>query len=636
MSNGDIEKIKSNLSISEIISDYIKIDKAGSSYKARCPFHNEKTPSFYISPDKGIYKCFGCGKSGDIFSFVEEYEGIEFKDALKKLASRAGVVLSNKKEKREDIEKNKIKKKLEDIHLHTTFFWQRELYENKEAIKYLKKRGIEKQTMIDFKLGYAPNEWNKTHNFLKGKGFSDQDILLAGIIKKNEKGKIYDRFRDRLIFPIFESMGKVVAYSGRDLSGSENTAKYLNSPSTILFDKSKELYGFNFAKNNIRKQNYIIITEGQFDIVLSQQNNFKNTVATSGTSLTEKHLDQIKKFSTNIIFAFDSDKAGISSAFRGTKLAISKGFTVKIANIPQKEDPADILSKENGRKKWAKIISTSEDFLIFFSERIIKSNKKFEEKVKQMEDEILPLIAEIKDSIIAEKYLRNIADGFGVSEKTIISAMQKNFDNDKKYNKNIIKKNEKENSLVSSHGEFDYTEYPEESLDSQNYYDEDQNFLNLMEKNKNIDENNEKNNIKLENKNNFNIIILNNKKSKILQRIAKIYFLQKSLKTDKSEEEIKYIKERYLKFLPEEKFEDFERKYSNEFKVNNFDFESILIDDNLIKVEIDQLFDYFEKINLKEKIRELQKELLKYNFLNDKDKISDIKENIAKLIKDIN
>ncbi len=626
MINGEIEKIKSILSITEVLSEYIKLEKAGISLKARCPFHNEKTPSFYVSPDKGIYKCFGCGKSGDIFSFVEEYEGVDFKDALKKLAAKAGVSLNNYKKK--DSDEDILKRNLKEIHLQTTFFWQKELYKNKKALEYLKKRGINKETLIKFKIGFAPDEWNKTHNYLLEKKFSEKDILLAGITKKNEKGNIYDRFRNRIIFPLFESSDKTVAFSGRDFSGKDNVAKYLNSPATIIFDKSKELYGFNFAKSNIRKQNYVIVTEGQFDIVLSHQNNFINTVATSGTSLTKKHLQKIKNFSSNIIFAFDSDKAGITSAFRGTKLAIANGFTIKIAKIDIDKDPADILSSENGIKKWAKIISSADDFLVFFSEKIINSKKSFEEKVKKMEDDILPLIAEIKDSIIAEKYLRNIAKGFGVSEKSVILAMEKVLKNNNIEGGKIKKyKQNNDTYLKNNQAINEFPDY-QESIDNENI---EENIGNYYEE---FYQNNNNYKIKLENKHK-STIILNNTKSKILDRIAKIYFLlENQEKIDEKNKNIErgYIKKRFLEFLPEEKFDDFINERREKIQIQNWEFEDILIEENFLKIEVEQLFVDFEKIKTKEKIKELQKDLLKFDFLNDQEKIKEIKKEIVELI----
>ena len=596
MTNDNIEKIKSNLTIVEVISDYLKLERSGSSFKAKCPFHNEKTASFYVSPDKGIYKCFGCGKSGDIFSFICDYEGISFSDALKKLATKAGVTLQyfSKKDEKEI----SLKEKIEKINAITTFFWQKELYANKEALNYLKKRGINKETLIKFKIGFAPNDWNKTHEFLKKKGFTDDEILLSGITKKNENGNIYDRFRNRIIFPIFSNNNKVIAFSGRDFSNSNKVAKYLNSPVTLVFDKSSELYGFNFAKEQIRRQNYVIITEGQFDIVLSQQNNFINTVATSGTSLTEKHLKKIKNFTSNVIFAFDSDNAGINSAFRGTKLAISLGFTVKIVKIPNKKDPADILSDNNiGKKEWSKIIASSKDFLIFFSDRILNSDLSFEAKVEKMEEDILPLLSKIKDPIILEKYLKNIAEGFGVSEKTIILAMENSIKSENK--EKINNKDEKELKKVN--------------LIKNNTLD--------IAKNMNLLDNKSK-----------STIIWSNKKDKILNRICKIYLLQEKNQEIGISYKNEEIKKKILDFLSKEEFEKIIEQVRRDFKNNQWRKEDILIEDNILEVELKQLFIDFSNIFNKEKIKELQKKMIKYNFLNDVENINKIRKEISEII----
>jgi len=341
----DINEIKSRLNIEDVVAEYIKLEKSGIGFKAPCPFHNEKTPSFNVSPSRGIYKCFGCGESGDIFNFVEKIEGISFQESLEKLAQKAGVELtkstgkSKKEREKEKTEKENLLKILED----STKFFQINLLKDEKAKNYLKKRGVDEKTVKKFRIGLAKDSWHDLEIFLTKKGYSKVNIEKVGLIKKNEKGNVYDRFRDRIVFPIFDLNDNPIAFSGRDLSEKDNTAKYLNSPETIFFNKSEILYGLNLAKNEARRRKYFIIVEGQMDLIMSHKVGFKNTVATSGTSLTEQHLKNLSRFSKNLIFAFDSDNAGIEASYKGMKKALTEDFDVKILNIPENNDPADII-----------------------------------------------------------------------------------------------------------------------------------------------------------------------------------------------------------------------------------------------------------------------------------------------------
>jgi DNA primase len=306
MNGNDVEKIKSALSIEDVISSYIKIDKAGMNFRARCPFHNEKTPSFYISPDRGSYYCFGCNAHGDIFSFVQNIEGLDFKGALKVLAERANITLSYNFDQN-STEKDKIFAILEDA----TRFYESELQKNSKAIDYLKKRGLSDETIKSFRIGYAPSDWNFIHKHLNSKKYSNDLIEKSGLIKRaNENdGRMYDRFRGRIMFPIEDSSGRIIAFSGRILEDDGKSAKYINSPDTSVFDKSSTLFGLSKAKTDIRRLNYSILVEGQMDLIMSHQAEIRNTVASSGTALTSleigkegaiNNLGLIKRLSNNI------------------------------------------------------------------------------------------------------------------------------------------------------------------------------------------------------------------------------------------------------------------------------------------------------------------------------------------------
>ena len=292
-----VEQIKERLGIEDVIGSYVKLERSGKNLKAKCPFHNEKTASFYITPDRGTYYCFGCGVKGDIFTFVEQFEGLDFMGALKLLAERAGVELTDRRlyggkssaEVRN--EKDQLYKIMEDA----ASFYEKMLYASgsssfasaaAEARAYIKKRGITEETAKKFRLGFAPLEWRTLATYLKSKGYSDMDMEKAGLAKRPDEGgqkSPYDRFRDRIMFPISDSSGRVIAFSGRILHDDEKSAKYLNSPDTPLYTKSTVLYGIDKAKQEIRRLNYTIFVEGQMDLVLAHQAGTMNTVAVSGT-----------------------------------------------------------------------------------------------------------------------------------------------------------------------------------------------------------------------------------------------------------------------------------------------------------------------------------------------------------------
>ena len=311
-----VEKIKERLSINDVISSYLTITQAGKNYKAKCPFHNEKTPSFFISPERGSYYCFGCGAKGDIFSFVEHFEGTDFLGALKLLAEKAGVTLERKSYESKDKTE-----RLYDIMEEATTFFELNFERQPEARSYLRGRGLSDPTIKSFRIGYAPSVWRSVSDHLLSKGFTREDIEAVGLIKTSDKG-FYDRFRGRIIFPISDSSGRVIAFSGRIFAlSSDQTkkseveeAKYLNSPDTQLFNKSNVLYGIDKAKVAIRSRGYSIVVEGQMDLILSHQALFLNTVAVSGTALADSvndteskinNLGLIRRLSPNVIFAFD-------------------------------------------------------------------------------------------------------------------------------------------------------------------------------------------------------------------------------------------------------------------------------------------------------------------------------------------
>ena len=437
--NSPVQQIKERLSIEEIVSSYIKLEKAGANFKAKCPFHNEKTPSFFVSPDRGSYYCFGCGAKGDIFSFIEEFEGLDFKGALKILAERAGIPLAQYSKEKEG-EKEKLYRAMEEA----TKFFEKNLTENKEVLKYLKSRGLEEKTIGDFRIGFSLLDWRTLFEYLKSKGFSDKEIELAGLAKKTEKG-FYDRFRGRIIFPISDSSGRIIAFSGRifsaeggSTSGGEvsnyEQAKYLNSPDTPIFSKSAVLYGLDKAKESIRKNNFSILVEGQMDLILSHQAGFRNTVATSGTALSDatvskenvvSNLGLLRRLSGNIILAFDADRAGFNASSRAGKIALSFGMDVKVVSMSEGIDPADLIS-QNGTDAWRMAIRNSKHIIEFLLDKILNSHKEDMRKVgREIREKILPYIDSIESAIEKSHFIKIISNKSGIAENALLEDLKK-------------------------------------------------------------------------------------------------------------------------------------------------------------------------------------------------------------------
>jgi len=452
MSSSSVDKIKERLSIVDVISSYIQVEQSGKNFKAKCPFHNEKTPSFFISPDRGTYYCFGCSEKGDIFSFVEKFEGTDFMGALKLLAERAGVTLESRSRTNKDEDKKEL---YFEILEEATKFFEANFDKEPTPRAYLLNRGITDITIKNFRIGYVKDEWRSLSDYLTSKGYKISDLEIVGLVKKSEKGT-YDRFRSRIIFPISDSSGRVIAFSGR-IFGKEddsNEAKYLNSPDTPLFNKSNVFFGIDKAKLSIRKRGYSIVVEGQMDLILSHQADFTNTIAVSGTAFTDSIIDNeakinnlglIRRLSSNIIFAFDGDSAGIRAASRSAMIALSLDMQVKVAELPEGKDPADII-KENG-DEWKNIIKNSVDIITFHVDRICKNTNDIRQRGKQVRDIIFPFLVIVKSSIDRSSYISIIHTKTGIPSNAIIedfSVYEKNHlvNNKVDVNNNFLNKKE--------------------------------------------------------------------------------------------------------------------------------------------------------------------------------------------------
>lgn len=420
-----VEKIKERLDVVEVLGGYLKLEKAGQNYKARCPFHNEKTPSFSVSPSRQSFYCFGCQAGGDIFSFVEKFEGLDFKGALKVLAEKAGVELGERKPEEEE----KFAR-LTEIMEKSCLFFENNLKAHPEIAKYLESRGVNDSAIKKWRIGFAENEWRDLHDFLLREEYKKEDLLGAGVVKKTPdpstssgQAKLYDTFRNRVMFPIFDSSSRVIAFSGRSMSQEPNTPKYLNSPETDLFKKSEVLYGLNFAKKAIRAVDYSVLVEGQLDLVLSHEAGVEQAVASSGTALTLLHLENLKKISNRIILAYDGDEAGTKASLRSLELALSIGMEVKIANLPDGEDPASIAQKS--ASEWKEILRNAEDGIMWVLGKLKKKNKTGVLLAKSINKELLPLLSLIENEMVKSQYVSLLSKESGIPEKAIIDELLK-------------------------------------------------------------------------------------------------------------------------------------------------------------------------------------------------------------------
>lgn len=451
MNRSNIEEIKARVPIEELVASYVKLERSGRSYKARCPFHNEKSASFFVSPERGGYYCFGCGAKGDIFSFVEQFEGLDFRGALKVLAERAGVKLVF--DQKADGENDKLFKITEEA----ARYFEDQFARSKEAQEYIKGRGITTVTRESFRIGWAPEGWNNLSNYLKTKGWNEAAMEKAGLIKRKESGGetaakvgpqdglqwlggsssslsgFYDRFRGRIIFPITDSSGRVVAFTGRILKDDGKSAKYLNSPETPLFNKSEILFGLDKAKGEIRRVGYSILVEGQMDLVLSHQVGIKNAIAASGTALTDQaanqsgvvsNLGMVRRLSPNMIIALDSDKAGKMAAMRAVAAtALAMGMSVKIADIEGGKDPADLILKDP--EEWKNVLKGAKHVIEFELANILKETTDPHKLGRVIKERLFPFLSKIDSQMDKAYFIKIIGEQSKLNEQAVWEDLRK-------------------------------------------------------------------------------------------------------------------------------------------------------------------------------------------------------------------
>lgn len=416
-----VEQIKERLSITDVVGSYVTLQKSGANFKAKCPFHNERTPSFLVSPARGTYYCFGCGAKGDILSFVQAIEGIDFLGALRQLGARAGVEIT-----REDPRARTERERLYSLTETATSFFQSQLAKNASAVAYLHERGLLDQTIHSWRLGFAPDAWRECSSFCSGKGYTTAELEKAGLIK-SEKGKTYDRFRNRIMFPLFDSVGRVVAFSGRILGKeTEHAPKYLNSPETPIFSKSRILYGLDRAKSEIRRNDYAMLVEGQMDLLMCHQAGFRNTVAPSGTALTDVGKDEhnsagqltrLKNLSPRIRMVFDADAAGIEASLRSAKRALAAGMEVKIVALPPGTDPAELIKSDVASFK--ECLRNSRQVIDFYLDMLMRQQNDKGALGRAVHDKLLPLVASIESEMERDRFIVAISDATKISAQAI-------------------------------------------------------------------------------------------------------------------------------------------------------------------------------------------------------------------------
>jgi DNA primase len=476
-----VDKILDTAQIVDVVGDFVTLKKRGSNYTACCPFHNEKTPSFSVSASKGIYKCFGCGKSGTAVGFVMEHEHLSYTEALKYLAKKYNIEVIEKEESAEDIAK---RQRHESLLLVSEFggrFFQESLDTPEGqaiAYQYFRSRGLQDETIRKYGLGWAPISRKALSEAARSAGYKEEFLIETGLSIKYDDGRLVDRFFDRVIFPIHSVSGRVIAFGGRTLKTDKSVAKYVNSPETEIYVKSKSLYGIYFAKGEISKKNKCILVEGYLDVLSMHQLGITNVVASSGTSLTEDQIRLIHKFTDNITIIYDGDSAGIHAALRGTDMILKEGMNVKIILLPDGQDPDDFAKKHSLEEVEDYIAGNEQDFISFKTDVLLKEAGNDPLKRAELINDISDTIAVIPDAVVRAMYVRSSAERFDIDERLILDRIGKTRT---AMIEAEVKRREREQQKAAQQAvtqDFgpvpDYMDYPEDYIyDDQQGYPED-------------------------------------------------------------------------------------------------------------------------------------------------------------------
>ena len=420
-----VDRIYAAANIVEVVSDFVTLKRKGTNYQACCPFHNERTPSFVVSPAKGLYKCFGCGKGGNAVTFVMEHEKISYSEALKYVAKKYGIEVREKELSPEEIKRNDDRESMMAVNSWAATYFENTLHDTDEGLSvgmgYFRERGFTDATIRKFSLGYCPAKGNAMTAAAMEAGYREQFLTDTGLTIKREYGGYYDRFTGRVIFPIFSISGRVIGFGGRVLHTSDRTAKYLNSPESAVYNKSQSLYGIFQAKNAIVKANYCILVEGYTDVMRLHQSGIENAVASSGTSLTTEQIKLISRFTKNITVIYDGDSAGIKASLRGIDMILREGLNVRVVLLPEPEDP-DSFGRSHSADEFKAYIEEHEEDFIRFKTRLLMSEAGSDPlKRAELISDILNSIAEIPDPITRSVFIKECARDMDADENVLIS-----------------------------------------------------------------------------------------------------------------------------------------------------------------------------------------------------------------------
>lgn len=429
-----IEKIKEQNDIVDIISENVRLKKSGRNYMGLCPFHNDKSPSFSVSSEKQIYKCFSCGEAGNVFTFVMKYKKLNFLEAAKYLADKVNIPLQIEGQENDKISRKK--ELLYKVNVEAARYYFANLQKNKIAKEYFLKRGIKEETIKRFGLGYSHDSWQGTINYLRIKGYKDNLLFEAGLISKNEKsGNTYDRFRNRVMFPVFDAKGKVIGFGGRVLDDSK--PKYLNSPETIIFQKGVNLYGLNFVIKNNLQEDYIIIVEGYMDLIALHQSGITNTVASLGTALTVNQARLLKRYVNKVIISYDADLAGQTATIRGLEILRNAGFDVKVLTVPEGKDPDEFV-RNNGKEAFLRLTKEALSLIEYKIKRAAEGiNLKDGNQLITYGEKFAEILADL-NPIEKDVYIRKISEETSIKEQALYDLLSQ-----------VMAKKQKEDSFVN-------------------------------------------------------------------------------------------------------------------------------------------------------------------------------------------
>ena len=423
-----VDRIIDTARIEEVVGDFVTLQKRGANYTACCPFHNEKTPSFYVSPSKGIYKCFGCGKSGTAVGFVMEHESLSYVEALKYLARKYHIEVVEKEESAEEIAQKQRNESLLLVSEYAGRFFKESLQTQEGqtiGYQYFRSRGLEDETIRKYGLGWCPTDRKAFAEKARAEGFKEEFLIETGLCIKYDDGRLVDRFSDRVIFPIHSVSGRVIGFGGRTLRTDKTVAKYQNSPSSEIYDKSHSLYGIYFAKNEISRKDKCILVEGYLDVLSMHQLGITNVVASSGTSLTVEQIRLIRKFTQNVTIIYDGDPAGIKAALRGIGLVLKEGLNVKVILLPEGQDPDDFARKHTLEQVQDYIEQNEQDFISFKTDLLLGEAGDDPLKKAALINDIADTVALIPDAVIRAVYVRSCSTKFEVDEKILSDRVNK-------------------------------------------------------------------------------------------------------------------------------------------------------------------------------------------------------------------